>query len=120
MLCGTLCMGYQLVIYINKNEEHLFLVDLVILCHIIIYYITKVGLRMKNLSKTSSFMLPFFVIIYGWLEIKLEWRVPKVIQLIFLGKFLESSWSIKKLGKSKTRDHPKVWFGLPLQRAGSS
>ena len=74
---------------------------------------------MKNLSKTSSFMLPFFVIIYGWLEIKLEWRVPKVIQPIFLGKFLVSSWSIKKLG-SKMRGHPKMWFGLHLQGVGST
>ena len=70
---------------------------------------------MKNLSKTSSLMLPFSVIIYGWLEIKLEWRVPKVIQLIFPGKFLKSSWSIKKLGMSKMRDHPKdvVWSPPP-------
>ena len=75
---------------------------------------------MKNLSMTSSFMLPFSVIIYGWLEIKLEWRVIKVIQLIFPGKFLEFSWSIKKLGRRKMRDHPKMSFGLPLQSAGSS
>ena len=30
--------GLRLVIYINKIEEHLFLVDIVILCHIISYH----------------------------------------------------------------------------------
>ena len=44
---------------------------------------------------------------------------PKVIQLIFPGKFLESSWSIRMLGRSKMRDHSKMWSGLPLQRVGS-
>ena len=43
--------GLRPVIYINKIEEHLFLVDLVILCHIIIYYIIKVGLRSHGCAK---------------------------------------------------------------------